>query len=262
MTDEPIMLELTGVTKQFGGLTAIDDVSFATRNGEIFGIIGPNGAGKSTLFNLITGTYPATKGQITYNGEDITKFGPEGVAAKGIIRTFQSATVFRNKSVRENIRLGYLFGQLAVPRRFADRKLLRNSRKLAETITEDVMDFCGITEDRDRTAGELAYGVQKTLGVAMAIAASPTQLLMDEPAAGLNPVETRAMGELIRRIRAERGIDVVLVEHDVGMVTRICDRILVLDRGRVLAIDVPEVIQRHPDVIEAYLGADIDLHQV
>jgi branched-chain amino acid transport system ATP-binding protein len=262
MTDNPIMLELSGVTKQFGGLTAIGDVSFSTRKGEIFGIIGPNGAGKSTLFNLITGTYPATKGDITYKGESITKLGPEGVAAKGIVRTFQSATVFANKSLQENIRLGYLFGQLSVPRRFADRSLLSSARATAETVTDDVLSFCGLSDDRERIAGELAYGLQKILGVAMAIAAGPTQMLMDEPAAGLNPVETQEMGELIRRIRAERGIDVVLVEHDVGMVTRICDRVLVLDRGQVLAIDVPEAIQKHPEVIEAYLGADIDLHQV
>lgn len=262
MSNDTIGLEVTGVSKVFGGLRAIDKVSFSTRRGEIFGIIGPNGAGKSTLFNLVTGTYPMTEGKISYRGEDIGSLGPEGVAAHGIIRTFQSATVFKNKTLRENVRLGCLFGRLSHPSRFLDRSFIRQSRQDAIASTEEVMAFCGLADEQDRLAGELAYGLQKTLGVAMAIAAGPSQLLMDEPAAGLNPVETEEMGELIRRIRDERGIDVVLVEHDVAMVTRISDRILVLNRGQVLAIDVPEAIQRNPDVIEAYLGADIELHQV
>lgn len=260
MADPRTALKVEGVTKAFGGLRAVDDVSFSTRKGEIFGIIGPNGAGKSTLFNLVTGTYPMTSGRISYGGRDISNLHPERVAACGVIRTFQSATVFRTKTLEENVRLGFLFGRLTTPRRFASRAFLRLAREEAEVRTREVMEFCGLSEDRSRIAGELAYGLQKTLGVAMAIAAGPSQLLMDEPAAGLNPVETRGMGELIRRIRDERGIDVVLVEHDVGMVTRICDRVLVINRGKVLAVDVPDAIRRHPDVIEAYLGADIDLH--
>lgn len=260
MSEPEVALDIVKATKLFGGLRAIDRVSFSTRRGEIFGIIGPNGAGKSTLFNLITGTLPMTSGRISYHGMDITGLGPEAVATKGIIRTFQSATVFPNKTLEENVRLGYLFGRLNVPRRFADRAYLRRSRDEAQVRTGEVIEFCGLTEARHRVAGDLAYGLQKTLGIAMALAAGPSQLLMDEPAAGLNPVETRLMGDLILRIRNERAIDVVLVEHDIAMVTRICDRILVINRGQILAIDLPEAIRHNPDVIEAYLGADIDLH--
>lgn len=259
MSDHAIGLEVSGASKVFGGLRAIDNVSFSTRQGEIFGIIGPNGAGKSTLFNLVTGTLPLSDGCIRYRGQDITNLGPEGVAAHGIIRTFQSATVFKNKTLNENVRLGYLLGRLSHPSRFLNRAFVHKSRQNAIDLTEEVIAFCGLESEQDRFAGELAYGLQKTLGVAMAIAAGPTQLLMDEPAAGLNPIETEMMGKLIRRIRDERNIDVVLVEHDMPMVTSICDRILVLNH-HVLAIDVPDAIQRHPDVIEAYLGADIDLH--
>lgn len=260
MSEPEVAIDVVGASKFFGGLRAIGNVSFSTRRGEIFGIIGPNGAGKSTLFNLITGTLPMTSGRIRYRGTDITGLGPHAVATKGIVRTFQSATVFPNKTLEENVRLGFLFGRLNVPRRFADRAHLRRSREEAQARTSEVVEFCGLTEARHRIAGDLAYGLQKTLGVAMALAAGPTQLLMDEPAAGLNPVETRAMGDLILRIRNERAIDVVLVEHDIAMVTRICDRILVINRGELLAIDLPEVIRNDPHVIEAYLGADIDLH--
>jgi len=261
MPDYEIGLEVSGISKIFGGLHAIDNVSFSTRQGEIFGIIGPNGAGKSTLFNLVTGTLPLSKGRIHYRGQDITGLGPEGVASHGIIRTFQSATVFKNKTLKENVRLGCLLGRLSYPSRFLNRAFIHKSRQDAIDLTDEVIAFCGLESQQGRLAGELAYGLQKTLGVAMAIAAGPTQLLMDEPAAGLNPIEKEMMGKLIRRIRDERSIDVVLVEHDMPMITSICDRILVLNR-HVLAIDVPDAIQRHPDVIEAYLGADIDLHQV
>lgn len=260
MAEASVALDVEGVSKVFGGLRAVDEVTFTTRVGEIFGIIGPNGAGKSTLFNLITGTVPVTQGRIAFRGKDITALAPESVAAQGIVRTFQSATVFKAKTLEENVRLGSLFGRLSRPGRLLSRAYVRRSREEAMRSTEEVMAFCDLTRERDRLAGELAYGRQKTLGVAMALAAGPKQLLMDEPAAGLNPVETEQMGELIRRIRDERGVDVVLVEHDVAMVTRICDRILVLNRGCVLAIDTPEEIQRHPEVIEAYLGADIELH--
>jgi branched-chain amino acid transport system ATP-binding protein len=261
MAEPATGLEVDGASKFFGGLRAVDNVSFGTRRGEIFGIIGPNGAGKSTLFNLVTGTLPLSSGRIRYRGQDITGLGPEGVAGHGIIRTFQSATVFKNKTVRENVRLGCLLGRLSHPARFLNRAFVRQSRRDAIDVTAGVLAFCGLQGQQERLAGELAYGLQKTLGVAMAIAAGPTQLLMDEPAAGLNPIETEMMGQLIRRIRDERGIDVVLVEHDMPMVMSVCDRILVLNR-HVLAVDTPQAIQRHPDVIEAYLGADIELHPV
>jgi branched-chain amino acid transport system ATP-binding protein len=253
------MLEAEGLVKRFGGLAAVDDVSFSTAEGEILGVIGPNGAGKSTLFNLITGTIPMTAGKVRFAGRDITGMKPEKVANLGVIRTFQSATVFREKTVCENVRIGYQFNQLGCPSNLFNRRRVRDFREKAGGVVAEVLDFVGLTAFKDRAAGELSYGGQKVLGVAMALAAGPKQLLMDEPAAGLNAVETRQMGELIMAIRDKKGIDVVLVEHDMAMVTSICDRILVINRGQVLALGTPDEIQRNPDVIEAYLGVDLEL---
>ena len=253
-----IVIEVKALTKRFGGLVATNNVSFTTTAGHITGVIGPNGAGKSTLFNLITGTIPLTSGTVHFYGEDITGLTPEQVAQRGMIRTFQSATVFKEKTTRDNLRIGMQFSRLGAPSQLLDRARVKAFRRDAERIADILLDFTRLEAYADRLAGELPYGAQKTLGVAMALATEPKQLLMDEPAAGLNPVETEHMGQLIERIRSERGIDVVLVEHDMGMVTSICDRIIVINRGEIIAVGTPDEIQRNPDVIEAYLGADLE----
>lgn len=253
-----VVLEVKGLTKRFGGLLATNDVSFTTSAGEIVGVIGPNGAGKSTLFNLITGTIAPTSGRVAFHGEDITGSTPEQVAWRGLIRTFQSATVFKDKTVRDNLRIGMQFNRLGRPSQLLDRNRVKAFRRDAGRISDDLLEFAGLGKYAGRYAGDLPYGAQKTLGVAMALATEPRQLLMDEPAAGLNPVETEHMGNLIERIRSERGIDVVLVEHDMAMVTSICDRIVVINRGEVIAIGTPEEVQRNPEVIEAYLGVDLE----
>lgn len=253
-----VVLEVDGLNKAFGGLRAINDLCFSTRRGEIFGVIGPNGSGKTTLFNLITGVFPATSGSVRFRGNPIGGLATDAIARLGLVRTFQSATVFRQESVYENIRRGSIFGCIGNPAWFFRKGIVSEGTRKARAAVEDLLEFSGLADVAETTAGNLPYGKQKMLGVAIALARHPLQLLMDEPAAGLNPAETEAMGELIAQIRSTRGIDVILVEHDMRMVTSICDRILALNYGKVIGVDVPAKIVAHPEVIEAYLGADFE----
>ena len=252
------MLEVEGLNKAFGGLRAISDLSFRTFRGEILGVIGPNGSGKTTLFNLITGVFPATSGSVRFRGIAMNGLQTDAIARLGLVRTFQSATVFRQESVYENIRRGSIFGCIGNPAWFFRKGLVSAGAKKARVTTEDLLEFSGLADVAGTSAGNLPYGKQKMLGVIIALAQHPCQLLMDEPAAGLNPSETEAMGELIAQIRSKRGVDVILVEHDIRMVTSVCDRILALNYGKMIAVDEPAKIVAHPEVIEAYLGADIE----
>lgn len=253
-----VVLEVDGLTKMFGGLRAVSDVSFETRRGEILGVIGPNGSGKTTLFNVITGAMPATAGSVRFQGRAITGLATDTIARMGLVRTFQAATVFRQVSVRENIRRGSIFGAIGRPGWFFRKAAVAEAEARARETVEDLLEFSGLADVADTVASSLPYGKQKILGVMIALAQRPAQLLMDEPAAGLNPVETEAMGALVAQVRAQRGIDVILVEHDMKMVTSVCDRILALNYGKTIAVDVPERIVTHPEVIEAYLGVDFE----
>lgn len=253
-----VVLEVKGLTKAFGGLHAISDVSFSTFRGEILGVIGPNGSGKTTLFNLITGVFPATSGSVRFRGNSMGKLPTDAIARRGLVRTFQSATVFKQESVYENIRRGSMFGCIGNPAWFFRKGLVSEGARKAKVTVEDLLEFSGLADVAGTSAGNLPYGKQKMLGVVIALAQHPVQLLMDEPAAGLNPAETEAMGDLIAQIRTKRGIDVILVEHDMRMVTSVCDRILALNYGKVIAVDVPAKIVAHAEVIEAYLGADFE----
>jgi branched-chain amino acid transport system ATP-binding protein len=253
-----VVLDVDGLNKAFGGLRAINDLSFSTRRGEIFGVIGPNGSGKTTLFNLITGVFPASSGSVRFRGNAIGGLATDAIARLGLVRTFQSATIFKQESVYENVRRGSMFGCIGNPAWFFRRGVVTEGAQKARATVEDLLEFSGLADVADTTAGNLPYGKQKMLGVTIALARYPLQLLMDEPAAGLNPAETEAMGELISQIRSKRGIDVVLVEHDMRMVTSICDRILALNYGKVIGIDIPARIVAHPEVIEAYLGVDCE----
>ncbi|MGE0425691.1 MAG: ABC transporter ATP-binding protein [Reyranellaceae bacterium] len=238
MSDAPI-LAVEGLSKSFRGLQAIAEVSFAIEPGSITSIIGPNGAGKSTLFNLITGYLPPTAGRVLYKGRTITGMPTNRIAELGIARAFQIARPFRELSVFENVRVGALFGKAG-------------ARDVAAT-TALGLDLAGLADLAERPASALTVGQLRHLEVARAIATRADLLLADEPCAGLNPTETAAMIEVLRRIRSS-GVTVVLVEHDMPSVMEVSDRILVLDAGRLIAAGSPASVAADPKVIAAYLG--------
>jgi ABC-type branched-chain amino acid transport systems, ATPase component len=245
-----------GISLHFGGVTALADVSFHVTLGALQAIIGPNGAGKTSLFNVITGFYRMDAGEILLEGKRISDLPPHGIARCGIVRTFQNLEIFTNMTVIENVLTGgHLLGKYG-PADFFFRtpRFFREERKLRERA-ESELDFVGLAGRRDLPAGQLPFGSQRLLEIARALAAEPRILLLDEPAAGLNMRETSVLGGLIRRI-VSRGITVVMVEHDMDLVMRISDRILVLNYGQVIASGSPSEIQRDPAVISAYLGEE------
>jgi branched-chain amino acid transport system ATP-binding protein len=250
------MLEVSGITQIFGGVTALKDVSFSVTKGDITGVIGPNGAGKTTLFNIISGIYTQTSGTITLDGKDVSGAPPEHLARLGMVRTFQNIELFNAMTVRENIMVGrhtrsssgLLACSLKMPWVLKEEK-----RIWAEA--EKWMEFTGISDLADVTAGNLSFGKGRLLEIARALAVEPRIILMDEPAAGLNSQETLALAQLIRRIR-DMGITIVLVEHDMELVMDICDRIVVLNLGMKLAGGTPREIQDNHEVIAAYLGEE------
>lgn len=250
-------LRIEGLSRFYGGIRAVEDVTFGTERGAITGVIGPNGAGKTTLFNLISGTVRPTAGRVLIDGEIITGLSAGAVARRGLVRTFQMTTVFPDCSVLQNLYRSALFRQLPTPFALVNPRAVIAGRRRAEEAARSALDLIGMTALAGADAGALAYGQQKVLGVGMALAAQPRMLLMDEPAAGLNPVETLALGDLIARVHAT-GIDVVLVEHDMQLVMRLCERIVVLVNGKLLADGAADQVREDPRVIEAYLGADLE----
>ncbi len=250
------MLEISRITQIFGGVTALEDVSFAVKKGNITGVIGPNGAGKTTLFNIITGIYTQTSGTVFLEGKDISGLPPEKLARKGLVRTFQNIELFGQMTVRENVMVGMhtksscgmLSCALKTPWSVSEEHRIREG-------AVRWLEFAGITDLADVTSGNLPFGKGRLLEIARALAVEPTIMLMDEPAAGLNSQETLALGLLIKQIR-DMGITVVLVEHDMELVMDICDRIVVLNLGRKLAEGTPREIQENTEVIAAYLGED------
>ena len=253
-----VILEATGLKKAFGGLMALSDLTFQVREGQIKAIIGPNGAGKTTLFNVITGMYPSTDGQITFDGKAIAGLKPHEIAAMGISRTFQTVELFKNMTVLENIMVGRHIrtrsGMLRVGLR------LWGVRSEEEEIHRKAMErlaFVGLKRKAAESADSLPLGGQKLLETARALATEPHLVLLDEPASGLNRVETETMAQIIYRIRDE-GTTVLLVEHDMSLVMKISDEILVLNYGQKIAEGSPEQVKNDQRVIDAYLGEELD----
>ena len=247
------ILEVRDLTRRFGGLVAVSDLSLSVEEGEIRGLIGPNGAGKTTTFNVISGFYPPSEGRVLFRGEDVAGMSTNAIAARGLVRTFQATTLFQELTVLENV----LVGRHLKARTGPFRALLgadRPREEAARARAIEILDFFGLGERREDPGLSLPHGLQRALGVAVAFAAEPKLLLLDEPFTGMNPEETRRMMEIVRKVR-DRGITILLVEHDMQAVMGLCDRITVLNFGRLLAEGTPGEVRRHPDVIEAYLGA-------
>jgi branched-chain amino acid transport system ATP-binding protein len=249
------LVNATRVVKRFGGLTAVNKMDFNLEKGEIVSIIGPNGAGKTTFFNTITGIYKPEEGQIIFNGKSLVGLRPDQIAERGISRTFQNIRLFSNMSVIENILVGMHphLKQSAV-----DALLLVNSFKkeelAAEKKAEELMQYVGLKGVGNELAKNLPYGAQRRVEIARALAAEPLMLLLDEPTAGMNPLETEAAIKLFRRIRDDKGITVLLIEHDMRVVMNISERISVMDYGEKIAEGTPAEIRANQRVIEAYLG--------
>ncbi|MEG1548252.1 MAG: ABC transporter ATP-binding protein [Clostridia bacterium] len=256
-------LRLDHLTLTFGGLTAVHDVCIELQKGELVGLIGPNGAGKTTIFNLLTGIYTPSTGAVylTRHGkeQDISGMKPNVVCSEGIARTFQNIRLFRNLSVLDNVKIGiHKNVQYGMAASFFHLPQWKKEERLCTDMAMKILDDMALTDKADELARNLPYGDQRRLEIARALATNPVLLLLDEPAAGMNPAETADLTELIYRLREDYKLTVLLIEHDMSLVMRICERIYVLDYGEVIACGTPDEVRHNRRVIEAYLGEAAD----
>ncbi len=251
------LLDVQNVTLKFGGVIAVNDVSFSVEEGEVFALVGPNGAGKSTLFNLISRFYDPYEGEILFDGESLLKHPSHDIAKLGIARTFQNIELFEQATVLQNLLVGrHRFRKSNMFSELLFTPFVRRQERANRTAVEHVIDFLDLHPYREKFIAGLPYGVRKVVEMGRALAIEPRLLLLDEPASGLSVEETRDVAFWIEDIKNQMGITVLMVEHDMHLVSSVSDRVLALADGQVLALGTPQEVQNHPAVIEAYIGVD------